>query len=74
MTERYEVEVRFSNHPLTEQNQLKVARLRAQIKESAHELLTLVPRCIERQKALTSLDQALMWAVAAIARQRARDE
>jgi hypothetical protein len=69
---RHDIENRFMFHPV-EQDHVR-ARLhestRETIKTAAHKLNNTLPDGHERNLAIDALDAALMWANAAIARQR----
>lgn len=46
----------------------KFERIRTEAKQLGHEILDLCPDSREKSLALTNLEQTVMWAVAAIAR------
>lgn len=65
----YDFERNMTNHPPA--NDLVIASyesLRADFKETAKQIDHLCPDSREKSLALTNLEQALMWAVASIAR------
>lgn len=59
----------MTNHSMDESQVERVERLRATAKQLASMIYVNCPRSRERSTALTSLEQALMWAVAAVARE-----
>jgi len=64
-----EIENRFTYHPPKDPNQIKKFEdLRAKAKELAIFTFELCPDSRERSLALTKLEEAVMWANAAIAR------
>lgn len=69
---RHDIENRFMFHPLGEDHARARTHetLRETVKTTAHKLNNVLPDCHERDLAIDALDSALMWANAAIARQR----
>lgn len=69
---RHDVESRFMFHPVGDdrERQARHEQARAIVKGAAHKLNALLPDSMERDKAIDRLDEGLMWANAAIARQR----
>lgn len=69
---RHDVENRFMFHPIGDDQARgrQHEAVRHVVREAAHNLNRLLPDCDERDKAFDRLDEALMWANAAIARQR----
>lgn len=63
-----ELEIRFTYHPPKGAQPEKYIRLRERTKELAESILTLTPESREQSLAITHLEQAVMWANAAIAR------
>lgn len=70
--EQHDLEQRIKNdftyHPPTPEQVEKYTKLRAQAKDLAMTIALLCPDSRERSLALTNLEQAIMWANAAIAR------
>jgi hypothetical protein len=59
----------LTNHkPADDLLVMKMERLRADAKGLGHSILAHAPDCRERSLALTNLEQACMWAIAAMAR------
>jgi hypothetical protein len=63
-----EIEKRFTYHPPKEDQPKKYEKLRALAKELAYLINNLCPESRERSLAQTKLEEAVMWANAAIAR------
>jgi len=63
-----EIEKRFTYHPPKEGQPKKYEKLRMLAKELAYLITNLCPDSRERSLALTKLDEVVMWANAAIAR------
>jgi len=63
-----EIERRFTYHAPKGDQQQRYEVLRAQTKELAEQIVLSTPASREQSLALTSLEQAVMWANAAIAR------
>lgn len=61
---------RFAFHPADEQRGLTHGSIRARIGAAAHAVADLTPPGREQAVALTKLEEAMMWANAAIARQQ----
>lgn len=70
--EQHKLEQRIKNdftyHPPTPEQVEKCTKLRAQAKDLAMTIALLCPASREQSLALTNLEQAIMWANAAIAR------
>lgn len=64
----YSVEHNFSYHPPKGDQIERYARIREEAKQFAFTIEKLCPPSRERSLALTNLEQAVMWANAAIAR------
>jgi hypothetical protein len=69
-----EIENRFTFHKATESQGEKYTTIRGSAKELALLLNELCPNSRELSVALTKLDEVVMWANAAIARNGERDE
>lgn len=67
MTERREIEERFSFHPGTDVTGPKHDEVRTRLRLLALWVLDDVPQSRERSLALTALQEAMMWCNAAIA-------
>jgi len=63
-----ELEKRFTYHPPKEGQPARYENIRALGKHFAEKICTFCPDSRERSLALTNLEQAVMWANAAIAR------
>lgn len=63
-----ELDKRFNHHPPDSDAVLCHENARAAIKVAAGRIVQLTPECREQSLALTALEEALMWANAAIAR------
>lgn len=63
-----EIEKRFNYHPPKEGQPEKYQKLRDRIKSLAYYVFEVCPDSRERSLALTKLEEAVMWANAAIAR------
>lgn len=57
----------FVYHPANESQAERYESLRAEAKSLAHTILSNTPKSREQSLAITSLQQAIMWANAAIA-------
>lgn len=68
-----ELEVRFTYHPPTGDQPDRYHKLRKVAHALASHVVDLCPESRERSLALTNLEQAVMWANAAIARREPRD-
>lgn len=66
LTERIESD--FTYHPPKGDQVERYAMIRAAAKTLAHDIVTITPESREQSLALTNLEQAVMWANAAIAR------
>jgi len=63
-----EIDLRFTYHPPKEGQPERYTKIRDTAKSFAHELVSMCPDSRERSLALTKLEEAVMWANAAIAR------
>jgi len=63
-----EIEIRFSYHPPKEGQPEKYVELRDAAKNLAYIFFRLTPPSRETSLAFTALEQAVFWAIAAIAR------
>lgn len=72
-SERGEIAVRFTYHPPVGDQPARYERLRAEARGLAETIDDLCPESREKAFALTNLEQAVMWANAAIARREPRD-
>lgn len=63
-----EIEVRFTYHPPTPDQVPKFEAIRRIAKDFAHVINDLTPESREQSLAITALEEAVMWANAAIAR------
>lgn len=63
-----DIGVRFTHHPPNETQIPRYEELRATARELAFNIVELTPTSREQALALTHLEQAVMWANAAIAR------
>lgn len=63
-----DLENRFTYHKPTEKQAEKYELLRSIMKQAAYMVVELCPESSEKATALTKLDEAVMWANAAIAR------
>lgn len=63
-----EIEVRFTYHPPTADQVPKYEAIRRVAKDFAHVINDLTPESREQSLAITALEEAVMWANAAIAR------
>lgn len=72
MLSRHDIENRFMYHPLGDDAERAAnhEHVRSVVKDAAHRLNARLPDCPERNRCIDELDSALMWANAAIARQR----
>lgn len=66
--ERLYLDRAFTYHPPTENQPALYQQIRAEARELAALIMLVAPHCRERAVALTNLEQAVMWANAAIAR------
>lgn len=66
--ESQELEKRFTYHPPKGDQPQKYGEIRAAARELAEALNALCPESREKSLAFTSLEEAVMWANAAIAR------
>lgn len=66
--DREEIEIRFTYHIATGTQAASYEVLRSVARDLALEILKLVPESRERYRAITRLEEALMWANAGIAR------
>jgi hypothetical protein len=66
--DRHEVSKRFTHHPPKNDQPERYLRLRAKAQELANLMLDSTPESREQSLAITNLEQAVMWANAAIAR------
>jgi hypothetical protein len=66
--EEKELDIRFTYHPPKGDQPAKYEQLRSETKTLARTILELTPVSREQSLALTSLEQAVMWANASIAR------
>lgn len=64
----YQTENAFKYHPPTEEQREKYEQLRAKAKELVYLVNGACPQSRERSLAVTNIEQAVMWANAAIAR------
>lgn len=64
----FELENRFSYHPPKDTQPLKYAHIREIVHKVAAEFQHICPESRERSIAITKLEEAVMWANAAIAR------
>lgn len=62
------IENNFKHHPPTDEQVAKYAEIRSEAKALALQIDKLCPASREKSLALTNLEQAVMWANAAIAR------
>lgn len=63
------IERNMTNHPPTNDSIVaEFETLRYHAKTFAHKIIDILPESRERSLAMTNLEQALMWAVAAVAR------
>lgn len=60
---------RFDHHAPDADQVIRHAQVRAACKVAAAEVMQCAPDCRERSLALTKLEEAMMWANAAIARE-----
>lgn len=68
----YDVEHNMTNHPPKDDHVVRLLDdLRRVFKLAASEVVELCPESRERSLALTNIEQGLMWAVAAVARNQA---
>jgi hypothetical protein len=63
-----DLDLRFDQHPATEESGPVMDELRAAHKELAAKIVDLVPVPRERALALTQLEQSLFWSNAGVAR------
>lgn len=66
--DRKTIENRFSYHPPKEGQSEKYQEIRNSCKAIAERVLYLTPPCREQSIAITKLEEAMMWANSAIAR------
>jgi len=63
------IENNFTNHaPKDEQTIVLYETFRAKAKELAYFIIDNMPDCRERALAMTNLENAVMWAIASVAR------
>lgn len=65
----YSVHHHFDQHPVSEEQAVRMEKLRATAKVLAALMLQNTEDCRERSLALTNLEQAVFWANAAISRE-----
>lgn len=65
-----QTEWNMTNHAPDSEKVVAIEEVRNYFKQAAHTVIGLVPSSREQSLALTKLEEALMWAVAGIARQR----
>lgn len=63
-----EVDRRFRYHEGTDAQCEDRIKVRASVQAAAHRVAAIAPDCRERELAITHLEQALSWAIAAIVR------
>ena len=63
-----ELENRFKYHRPSDSTQENLANLRAEIYDLAVTLDTVLPNSREKSLAITKVEEALMWAIAAVVR------
>lgn len=63
-----ELQTRFTHHPPKNDQAVRYQRIRSDAAQFASMLDSLVPESREKSLALTKLEEAVMWANAAIAR------
>lgn len=63
----------MTNHPPTEERIERIERLRDEFRKLSSMVYVNCPESRERALALTGLEQALMWSVASIAREKWED-
>ncbi len=68
MFDENEMEIRFTYHPPTGDQPQRFEALRASAKQFAQLVLDSTPASREQSLALTAVEEAVMWANAAIAR------
>lgn len=68
------LQTNFDYHPPIGDQADRYIAVRAKAKELAHELMTLCPDTRELAIALTSIEDAVMWANAAIARNEKKED
>ncbi|SDP60485.1 hypothetical protein SAMN04487905_10611 [Actinopolyspora xinjiangensis] len=64
-----DIESRFTYHAPTDDRIEQHEQVRAEVRELAHRLNDTLPEGREKSVVMTKLEEALMWANAAIARQ-----
>jgi len=64
----HEIETRFTYHPPQEGQPERYEKLRDEAKQFAHFINSMCPDSREKSLAITKLEEAIMWANAAIAR------
>ena len=62
------IERNMTNHPPADDVQVQMEKVREKFKAAGKALLAECPESRERSLALTNLEQALMWAIASLAR------
>lgn len=72
MTPQEDIENRFKYHAPTEEAKLLHEGVRDSIKGVAMMVMEMLPECREKSLALTKLEEAMLWANAAIARNHSR--
>ena len=65
-----QIDHNMTNHPPTPEAIKSIEELRGTAKELGYAIAKLCPGSREKSLAQTNLEQALMWAVASIARQK----
>jgi hypothetical protein len=70
MSEKADLEVRFTYHPPKTGQPEKYEKIRSQALKLAELLCDLCPECRERSLAITKLEEVVFWSNAAIARDR----
>lgn len=68
------LDARFMTHPLSTADQAHVDDIRERAIELAHLIADETPPSREQSLALTKLEEAVFWAVAAVARPAAKGE
>lgn len=67
-TIQQEIDRRFRYHEGTDDQCEDCIKVRASMQAAAHRVAAIAPDCRERELAITHLEQALSWAIAAIVR------
>ena len=70
MIDDLELETRFIYHAPNDEKAKKHQRLRAECGNLATIIRDLTPECREQSLAITAIEEAMMWANAAIARRK----